>query len=75
MKNNGADQMIEITESQFKSIGKDYSGVWSSTNRPELIGKRTAFKNCILALAGLPLENDGTTLFIETFNFVIIEEK
>ncbi len=65
--------MIKLTTKQYNSIHKDYRGVWSREDHPELIGKRTALENGLLNAAGLPTKPAPSGLILEGIHFEITE--
>ena len=62
--------MKTISQESYNKIHTDYRGVWSNTNWPEYIGKRTVLTNSLNHAIGLPLES-GTSLEIEGISFQI----
>jgi hypothetical protein len=63
--------MYHITKEQYNGIHKDYRGVWSNEDDPELIGLRTCIEASLQRAAGYQVTPGPATLIFEGHHFLI----
>ena len=57
--------MIKVTIEKWNRISRDFKGIWSRSDNPELIGRKTVLSGCISEEKG--------SLFIEGVHFEIVQ--